>query len=108
MYTSALKSFPERSGRLGSAAALTRLDTRHLLYQKVDGELTKVLAKYRRRRTLSSCRIHLPAWLAESIRKHESDGLYLRSPQQLSKIEVYQISDSLTQINQDYPRYRRV
>jgi len=51
MHASAIKSFPERSGRLGSAAALTRLDTRHLLYQKVDGELTKVLAKYRRRRT---------------------------------------------------------
>ena len=36
---------------------------------------------------LRNCRIHLPPWFAEFLRKHEPDGLSLRSLQQLSKLE---------------------
>jgi hypothetical protein len=36
---------------------------------------------------LGNCRIHLPTWFAELLRKHEPDGLSLRSLQQLSKLE---------------------
>jgi hypothetical protein len=36
---------------------------------------------------LGNCRIHLPIWFAEFLRKHEPDGLSLRSLQQLSKLE---------------------
>jgi hypothetical protein len=37
--------------------------------------------------TLGNCRIYLPLWFAEFLRKHEPDGLSLRSLQQLSKLE---------------------
>jgi hypothetical protein len=36
---------------------------------------------------LDNCRIHLPSWFAEFLRKHEPDGLSLRSLQQFSKLE---------------------
>jgi hypothetical protein len=39
------------------------------------------------RSTLGNCRIHLPTWLAEFLRKYEPDGLSLRSLQQFSKLE---------------------
>jgi hypothetical protein len=36
---------------------------------------------------LGNCRIYLSTWIAEFLRKHEPDGLLLRSLQQLSKLE---------------------
>ena len=39
------------------------------------------------RAILGNCRIYLPTWLADFHRKHEPDGLSLRSLQQLSKLE---------------------
>jgi hypothetical protein len=39
------------------------------------------------RAMLGNCRNYLPTWFAEFLRKHEPDGLSLRSLQQLSKLE---------------------
>jgi len=36
---------------------------------------------------MRDCRTYLPPWFAEFLRKHEPDGLSLRSLQQLSKLE---------------------
>ena len=43
--------------------------------KKYDAERTKYWLDWDGSRTQSCCRIHLPTWFAEFLRKHEPDGL---------------------------------
>jgi len=43
--------------------------------KKYDAELTKYWLGRDGSRIHSSCRIHLPTWFADLVRKHEPDGL---------------------------------